>query len=55
MALLFVAAEVIAHILDRSRARKLVGGELVATGGIEADSALRELSDPEPDDPEPRP
>jgi sec-independent protein translocase protein TatC len=55
MALLFVAAEVIAHILDRSRARKVAAGELVATGGIEGDSALRELSDPDPDEPEPRP
>ena len=55
MAVLFVAAEVIAHILDRSRARKAVAGTLVAAGGIEGDSALRELSDPDPDEPEPRP
>ena len=41
MALLFVAAEVIAHILDRRKARR-AGDELVVAG-VDDDVALREL------------
>jgi sec-independent protein translocase protein TatC len=54
MAVLFVATEVIARLLDRRRARRLaVGGSEAA--GIEGDAALRELSDPNRGEPESRP
>jgi sec-independent protein translocase protein TatC len=51
MALLFVAA-IIAH---PDPAELQLAAELVAPGCIEGDSALGQLSDPEPDEPEPRP
>jgi sec-independent protein translocase protein TatC len=46
MALLFVGAEVIAHILDRRKARRaaLAGDDLLIRGSVEKDKALRELS-----------
>jgi sec-independent protein translocase protein TatC len=46
MALLFVAAEVIAHILDRRKARRvaLAGDDLLIRGSVDKDKALRELS-----------
>jgi sec-independent protein translocase protein TatC len=51
MVVLFIAAEVIARVLDRRRDRRNTG-ELVAAGGIDHDLALRELS--EPDEPDAR-
>jgi sec-independent protein translocase protein TatC len=54
MAVLFVATEVIARVLDRRRARRLAVGASEAAG-IEGDSALRELSDPDSDEPDSRP
>ena len=46
MALLFVGAEVIAHILDRRKARRaaLAGDDLLIRGSVDKDKALRELS-----------
>jgi sec-independent protein translocase protein TatC len=46
MALLFLAAEVIAHILDRRKARSaaLAGDDLLIRGSVDKDKALRELS-----------
>jgi sec-independent protein translocase protein TatC len=56
MTVLFVAAEVIAHILDRRKARRLAsaGDDLVVAGSVENDRALRELESDDPDEPEPR-
>jgi hypothetical protein len=53
---LFVAAEVIAHILDRRKARRLAsaGDDLVVAGSVENDRALSQLESDDPDDPEPR-
>ena len=56
MALLFVGAEVIAHILDRRKARRaaLAGDDLLIRGSVDKDKALRELyqgSDDELDSP----
>ncbi len=42
MALLFLGAEVITHILDRRKSRR-VGKDLVAAGSVDQDRALREL------------
>ena len=47
MTLLFLAAEVIAHILDRRKARK-AGSDLVVSHSIGADKALHELDDDPP-------
>ena len=46
MALLFLAAEVIAHVLDRRKARQaaLAGDDLLIRGSVADDKALRELS-----------
>jgi sec-independent protein translocase protein TatC len=46
MTVLFLAAEVIAHILDRRKARRaaLAGDDLLIRGSVEKDQALRELS-----------
>jgi sec-independent protein translocase protein TatC len=46
MALLFVGAEVIAHILDRRKTRRaaLAGDDLLIRGSVDKDKALRELS-----------
>jgi sec-independent protein translocase protein TatC len=46
MALLFVGAEVIAHILDRRKARRaaLAGDDLLIRGSVDKDKALWELS-----------
>ena len=45
MAVLFVAAEIIAHILDRRKARRaaLAGDGLLVAGSVEKDAALRQL------------
>ena len=55
MALLFLGAEVIAHILDRRKERDaaLAGGDLIVRHTVTDDKALRELSDRPDDDPEP--
>ena len=47
MTVLFLAAEVIAHVLDRRKARRLrLGGDdLVVASSVEDDRALRDLSD----------
>ena len=47
MTLLFLAAEVIAHILDRRKARK-AGSDLAVSHSVGADKALRELDDDPP-------
>jgi sec-independent protein translocase protein TatC len=46
MTLLFIGTEVIAHILDRRKARRaaLAGDDLLVRGSVEKDKALRELS-----------
>jgi sec-independent protein translocase protein TatC len=46
MTLLFIGTEVIAHILDRRKARRaaLAGDDLLIRGSVEKDKALRELS-----------
>jgi sec-independent protein translocase protein TatC len=55
MALLFLGAEVIAHILDRRKERQaaLAGDDLIVRHTVTDDKALRELSDRPDDDPEP--
>jgi len=47
MSLLFLAAEVIAHVLDRRKARRVAaaGDDLLIAGSVADDKALRELSD----------
>jgi sec-independent protein translocase protein TatC len=47
MSLLFLTAEVLAHILDRRKARraKAAGDDLLIAGSVADDKALRELSD----------
>jgi sec-independent protein translocase protein TatC len=47
MTLLFLAAEAIAHILDRRKARRaaLAGDDLLIRGSVEKDKTLRELSE----------
>jgi sec-independent protein translocase protein TatC len=47
MTVLFLAAEVIAHILDRRKVRRvaIAGDDLVLAGSVENDQALKSLSD----------
>jgi sec-independent protein translocase protein TatC len=47
MTLLFLSAEVIAHILDRRKARRarLAGHDLTVSASVESDRALRDLTD----------
>jgi hypothetical protein len=47
MTLLFLAAEVIAHLLDRRKARRarLAGSDLAVSASVENDRALRDLTD----------
>jgi sec-independent protein translocase protein TatC len=54
MTVLFLAAEVIAHILDRGKARRvaIAGDELILAGSVEEDRALKQLADE--DDSSPR-
>jgi sec-independent protein translocase protein TatC len=54
MALLFLAAEVIAHILDRRKERQaaLAGDDLIVRHTVTDDKALRELSEDTGDEPE---
>ncbi|HSU35025.1 MAG TPA: twin-arginine translocase subunit TatC, partial [Propionibacteriaceae bacterium] len=47
MTLLFLAAEVIAHILDRRKAKK-AGSGVVVSHSVGSDKALRELDDDPP-------
>jgi hypothetical protein len=53
MTLLFIATEVIAHILDRRKARRdaLAGDDLIIRGSVDKDKALRELSNDDELDP----
>ena len=51
MAVLFLAAEVIAHILDRRKARRLPSADLLVAASVEDDKALRDLDEPDPTDP----
>ena len=46
MTVLFLTAEVIAHVLDRRKARRaaLAGDDMLIRGSVEKDQALRELS-----------
>ena len=55
MALLFLGAEVIAHILDRRKERQaaLAGDDLIVRHTVTDDKALRELSERSDDEPEP--
>jgi sec-independent protein translocase protein TatC len=55
MTVLFLAAEVIAHILDRrkERARALAGDDWMVRGSVADDKALRELSEGDSGEPEP--
>ncbi|HEX5384078.1 MAG TPA: twin-arginine translocase subunit TatC [Propionibacteriaceae bacterium] len=55
MALLFLGAEVIAHILDRRKARSaaLAGDDLIVRHTVTDDRALRELTESPGDEPEP--
>jgi len=55
MALLFLAAEVIAHILDRRKERQaaLAGDDLIVRHTVSDDKALRELTEGPGDEPEP--
>jgi len=54
MALLFLAAEVIAHVLDRRKERQaaLLGDDLIVRHTVTDDKALRELSEDTGGDPE---
>lgn len=47
MSVLFLAAEVIAHVLDRRKARRLrrAGDDALVAGSVEKDQALRNLTD----------
>ena len=47
MTVLFLAAEVIAHLLDRSKARRarLAGSDLAVAPSVENDRALRDLGE----------
>ncbi len=51
MTVLFLAAEIIAHILDRRKARRaaLAGDSLRVAGSVEDDAALKRLDDHDPD------
>ena len=55
MALLFLGAEVIAHILDRRKERQaaLAGDDLIVRHTVSDDKALRELTEDPGDEPEP--
>jgi sec-independent protein translocase protein TatC len=55
MALLFIGAEVIAHILDRRKERRaaLAGDDLIVQHTVTDDKALRELTEGRGDEPEP--
>jgi sec-independent protein translocase protein TatC len=55
MALLFLGAEVIAHILDRRKERQaaLAGDDLIVRHTVSDDKALRELTEGSGDEPEP--
>ena len=55
MALLFLAAEVIAHILDRRKERQaaLAGDDLIVRHTVTDDKALHELTESPGDEPEP--
>ena len=55
MALLFLGAEVIAHILDRRKDRQaaLAGDDLIVRHTVSDDNALRELTEDPGDEPEP--
>ena len=55
MTLLFIATEVIAHILDRRKARRdaLAGDDLLIRGSVDKDQALRELSQSSDDELDP--
>lgn len=44
MTVLFLVAEVLAHVLDRRKVRR-VGDDLVVAGSVENDQALKQLSD----------
>lgn len=50
MTVLFLAAEVIAHILDRRKVRRvaIAGDDLILSGSVDKDEALKRLSDDEP-------
>jgi sec-independent protein translocase protein TatC len=55
MALLFIGAEVIAHVLDRRKERRaaLAGDDLIVQHTVTDDKALRELTEGRGDEPEP--
>jgi sec-independent protein translocase protein TatC len=54
MTVLFLVAEVLAHILDRRKARRAaLGGDDLAGRGVDSDAALRDLSDDGRADPAP--
>ena len=51
MTILFLAAEVIAHVLDRRKAKRAAaGGDLLVGPGVEEDEALKRLSEDDEDD-----
>lgn len=56
MTVLFLAAEVIAHILDRRKARRAaqLGDDLILAGSVDQDQALQELDRGDDDEPEER-
>jgi len=58
MTILFLAAEVIAHILDRGKAKRAaeLGDDRILAGSVDRDQALQDLSEPDPrtDEPEAR-
>jgi sec-independent protein translocase protein TatC len=47
MTVLFLAAEVIAHILDHRKSRRVAGTDLVASSSVAKDKALQDLADAE--------
>ncbi|HEX8511354.1 MAG TPA: twin-arginine translocase subunit TatC, partial [Propionibacteriaceae bacterium] len=51
MTVLFLAAEVIAHILDRRKARRATAGGDMVQSSVDQDKALRDLDDENPRDP----
>jgi sec-independent protein translocase protein TatC len=55
MALLFLGAELIAHVLDRRKARRaaLAGDDLIIRSSVADDKVLRELSEGDDDEDEP--
>lgn len=56
MTFLFLAAEVVARILDRRKARRAaaLGDDLIVAGSVQDDRALRELERDDPNEPETR-